>query len=218
MEQMPRHQCLIYDGSPSKMLPTLAAIIKKKLSENLRCFYLNSPTMMVGLRSYLFAAGVDVTYEVARGSLILSSEQNHLKNGHFDADQMLDTLEESMNQALNDGYKGLWATGDMTWELGPDKDLKKLLEYEWRLEKFMQKHPALSGICQYHAGTLPLEALSNGLLMHPAVFINETLARINPHYVSWEGLIPTAARAPELQEAILNLCALQRREEPNSPL
>src|ERR1700753_4258060 len=107
METMPRHQCVIYDGSPAKMLPAIAAHIKQKLSENIRCFYLNSPAMVAGLRSYLFAAGVDVVYEVAKTSLMLSSEQTHLKEGHFDIDLFLGMLEDTLNQALSDGYKGL---------------------------------------------------------------------------------------------------------------
>src|ERR1700733_12345401 len=146
MEAMPRHQCVIYDGSPARMLPAFADHIKQKLGENIRCFYLNSPTMVAGMKSYLFAAGVDVTYEVARGSLILSSDQSHLENGYFDTDHFLGVLENTLNQALSDGYQGLWATGDMTWELGPDTDLGKLNEYEWRLEKLFKKYPALSGI------------------------------------------------------------------------
>jgi len=209
MEQMPRHQCVIYDGSPARMLPALAAHIKQKLSENIRCFYLNSPTMVAGMKSYLFAAGVDVIYEVARASLILSSDQSHLENGDFDTDRLLRMLEDTLNQALGDGYQGLWATGDMTWELGPDKDLGKLLEYEWRLEELFKKYPTLSGICQYHTNSLPQEIVSHGLLLHPALFINETLARVNPRYIPSEGPIQPVATTPELKNNIQNLCALQ---------
>jgi hypothetical protein len=209
MEEMPRHQCVIYDGSPAKMLPAIAAHIKQKLSDNFRCLYLNSPTMVAGMGSYLYAAGVDVTYETAKGSLILSSDQSHLKDGHLDTDGLLLMLEETMNQALSDGYKGLWATGDMTWELGPDRDLKKLIEYEWRLEKFFQKYATMSWICQYHADTLPRDIVSHGLLLHPVLFINETLSRINPHYIPEQARIQPPASTPELQLAIHNLCALQ---------
>ena len=66
---------------------------------------------------------------------------------------MMHTLEDALGRALNEGYDGLWATGDMTWELGPERDFSRLLEYEWRLEEFFRKHPALGGICQYHADT-----------------------------------------------------------------
>jgi hypothetical protein len=50
-------------------------------------------------------------------------------------------LEGALHQALNDGYQGLWATGDMSREFGPERDFSKLLDYEWRLEELFQKHP-----------------------------------------------------------------------------
>ena len=215
---MPRHQCVIYEGSPARMLPAIAAHIKQKLSENIRCFYLNSPAMVAGIKSYLFAAGVDVIYEVAKASLILSSDQNHLKNGYFDTDHFLRTLEDSLNQALSDGYEGFWATGDMTWELGPDKDLAKLLDYEWRLEKLFAKYPTLSGICQYHTNSLPQEIVSHGLLLHPALFINETLSRVNPRYIPSEAPIQPVATTFELENTIQNLCALQPGQDKETEI
>jgi len=44
-------------------------------------------------------------------------------------------LEAAVRQALSDGYRGLFATGDMTWEFGPDRDFKKLPEYELALQE-----------------------------------------------------------------------------------
>jgi MEDS: MEthanogen/methylotroph, DcmR Sensory domain len=178
-----RHQCLIYEGSPSQHLPALAATLKQKLDDNYRCLYLNSPVMVAGLRSCLAARGLDVFHHTSKGSLVLSSERHHLLEGCFDADRMLADLDDAVESSLKEGYKGLWATGDVSWEFGPQKDFSKLLEYETRLEEFLQRHPALSGICQYHADRLPPEALRQGLLTHPSIFINETLSRINPHYL-----------------------------------
>jgi hypothetical protein len=31
---------------------------------------------------------------------------------------MVHALERAVQQALSEGYDGLWATGDMTWEFG----------------------------------------------------------------------------------------------------
>ena len=177
-----RHQCLIYGGSPAAYLPDLASVIRDKLTQNHRCLYLNSPPMVTGLRSYLFARGVDVLKEITKGSLVLSSDNGHLVNGNFDMDRMLAMLTDAVSQAMKDGFQGLWATGDMSWEFGPKKDFSKLLEYEWRLEEMFRKHPTLSGICQYHTDTLPLETVRQGLVTHRAIFINETLTRINSHY------------------------------------
>lgn len=193
-----RHQCLIYDGAPSRMLPALAEATRQKLQANFRCLYLNSAPMVAGMRSYLAALGVDVSQEIAQGSLVLSSEQGHLVDGRFDVDRMILTLDDALKQALSDGYAGLWATGDMSWEMGPEKDFAKLMEYEWRLEEFFQSHPQLSGICQYHAADIPQEAMRQGLALHPWVFLNQTLSIVNPHYTHADAPSPAAASPAEM--------------------
>jgi MEDS: MEthanogen/methylotroph, DcmR Sensory domain len=141
-----RHRCIIYDGSPAPQLAGLATIAVEKLKANNRCLFLNSRPMVAGFRSYLAASGLDVEHEVEKGALVVSSDQSHLRDGLFDVDRMLCLLKEALDQALNDGYTALWATGDMTWELGGEKNFGKLLEYECQLEDLLQKHPALSGV------------------------------------------------------------------------
>jgi hypothetical protein len=212
MKMESRHQCLIYEGSPSRMLQAVATILRQKLSENYRCLYLNSTAMVAGMRCYLAAAGTDVAYEVGRASLVLQTEQRHLVGGTFQTDRMMYTLDDALDQALNDGYSGLWATGDMTWELGPQKDISKLLEYELQLEEFMRQHPALGGICQYHAETLPREILRQALYTHPSIFLNETLSHINPHYLRGEYHRDPLAINPQMESMIDRLCAC---ENPN---
>lgn len=179
----PRHQCLIYDGAPSRHIPAIALAMGEKLRSNHRCLYLNSRPMIAGMKSQLAANGIDVQEAIFSGNLLLSSEQTHLLGDwEFDVPSMLRSLERALQQALKDGYQGLWASGDMTWEFGPARDLGKLLEYEWRLEEFMREHPQMSGICQYHADTIPREVLHQGLCSHSHLFVSETLTIINPHY------------------------------------
>jgi len=177
---------MIYEGSPAKQLPGLAALIVQNLKENCRCVYLNSPAMVAGIRSYLAAAGLNVAEEVNKGALVLSSDDRHLIEGRFEVERMLSMLTDTIYQALSDGYERLWVTGDMTWELGAEKSLDKLLEYESALERLFRKHPSLSGICQYHEDTLPSEIIHQGLHTHQGVYISETLSRINPYYISPE--------------------------------
>ena len=200
-----RHQCLLYESAPSQHLPTLAVVMRRKIQQNHRCLYLNSVPMVAGMQSYLAAAGLDVATEIAKGSLVLTSEQGHLVDGHFDIDRMMGTLGDALSQALLDGYAGLWATGDMTWEMGPDKDFSKLMQYEWRLEEFLQMHCEMGGICQYHAKAMPKEALRTGLVSHKSLFINETLSLVNPYYVE-KDTFTDAVRGLELDSAALRLC------------
>jgi MEDS: MEthanogen/methylotroph, DcmR Sensory domain len=206
MEPQPRHHCLIYQGAPSKHLPALALAMRDRLRQNHRCLYLNSPPMVAGLRSYLAATGVDVAHEVAKSRLILSSDQQHLADGSFDMDRMLQTLQRLLDNALRDRYAGLWAVGDMTWELGPENDPARLLEYELRLEKIFQQRPELSGICQYHADTLPREMMRQSLLVHPSIFVNQTLSLINPYYLHSKVRANESAHSATLDAAVTRLC------------
>jgi hypothetical protein len=206
-----RHQCLIYDGPPSRQLPLLALVIEQKLKDGYRCLYLNSPPMVAGLRSSLMIIGVDAAAEVSKARLVLSSDSVVSPDGIFDIDLMLQQLEDAVKQSLSDGHKGLWATGDMTWEFGSEKNFSKLLEYEYRLEKLFIRQQALSGICQYHIDTMPPEVPREALLAHRTFFINETLSRLNPQYDPLgQPADHNTTMNSRLDEAISELCKLQK--------
>lgn len=83
MALLPRHKCVVYEGSPANYLKPLTGCIRDLLQENWRRLYLNSPAMVAGLRSYVAAEGVNVAGEVSRGALLLSSTQDHIVNGQF---------------------------------------------------------------------------------------------------------------------------------------
>jgi hypothetical protein len=206
MKQNSRHQCLIYEGAPSQQLPALAAITKQKLNENYRCLYLNSPPMVAGMRSYLSALGIDIANESAKSRLVLSSEPVVSPFGKFDSDIMIRQLDDAVVQAMNDGHTGLFATGDMTWELGPRQSFSSLVRYEWGLEKLFRKWPSLCGICQYHVDTLPREAVRKGLLSHQTLFINETLSCLNEYYAPTEEHAEQASQNTDLDTAITKVC------------
>lgn len=178
----PQHQCFIYEGAPSSHLADIARTLIQKLKANHRCLYLNSPPMVAGMRWHLSAAGLDLKEQMERGALVLLSDQSHLRGEKFDVARMLELLRDGVKQALADGYLGLWAAGDMTWEFGSEANLDKLLEYERSLEEFMQSNPALSGICLYHRDTLPAHAIQTALITHPALYISTALSQINPLY------------------------------------
>ena len=166
--------------------------------------------MVAGMRSYLSAIGVDVVNETVKARLVLSSENVLLPDGGFDVELMLKKLEDTLDQALNDGHKGLWATGDMTWEFGSEKNLDKLMEYELRLEELMRRREGLSGICQYHRNSLTREAIRQGLLTHRTFFINETLSRINPLFIPFRLPEDPPPTNLELDEAVTALCQVKK--------
>ncbi len=122
--------------------------------------------MVAGIRSYLAALGRDVEKDTRKGKIVLSSEQGHLVDGQFDPQRMLASLEEAHDTALCDGFARLWASGDMSWEFGPEQNFEKLVDYERKLEIILQAHSTLCGICQYHVDKLPRNIVSDGFTSH----------------------------------------------------
>lgn len=204
----PRHQCLLHDGASPRQLSAVATVMRTKLQQNYRCIYLDSPIMIAGMQCYLEAAGIPLERYVAEKRLLLSSDQKHLAGGHFDPERMMRTLEIAYQQALNDGFEGLWASGDMGWEIGPRMDHSSLWDYERELERFLCANPRFSGICQYHVGTLPREAVRHGLLAHQSIFVSENLSMINPYFLESESPLDKAAHPILLDAAIGRLCDL----------
>jgi hypothetical protein len=187
-----RHQCFIDHGSPLGHIPMIAAVIKARLEQNHRCLYLNSDQMVAELRSDLEKIGVDVARETANNGLVFCSHLSHLGDDQtFDVDRMIATLEDKLNQALQDGYVGLWASGDVAWEFGPRRDFGQLLQYEMQLEDFVCTHEEISGVCLYHASVLPPDAMQTGHEVHPSFFISETQSRLNPAYAARSSVGPT---------------------------
>jgi hypothetical protein len=48
-----------------------------------------------------------------------------------------------------------------------------------------------------------------GLPAHPAVFINETLSLINPHYLPGRSFTPQAEKSPEVESVLSRLLQLE---------
>ncbi len=192
--EVSRHKCLIYEGSPSEQLPVVVPFLIAGLREGRRCLYLGDPETVDQVDGALGDRGIDVDREVRRGALLLSSDRSHLKDGLFDPEAMVAMLAKLVDQAVEDGFEGLCATGDMAWELGPEENFERLLEYEARLERlFPEKR--LVGICQYRRDTLPPRAVQEALLTHRSLYLGSELSRDNHFYIPPEVLLDAQERS-----------------------
>lgn len=184
---------MVYDGPPTRHLRPISVAVRDRLAEHYRCIYLNSEPMIAQFRPYLEMAGVDVDRELREGNLVLLPERPQLVNGRFDTEAMLERVRTEFDRAMGAGHTGLWATGDMTWELGRDQDVMKLLQYEWGLEKFIHSHPQFGAICQYHVNSLPTGFVEQGVCAHREIFVNETLSILNSKFTPLDGMFaPTS--------------------------
>ncbi|HYV98440.1 MAG TPA: MEDS domain-containing protein [Gemmatimonadaceae bacterium] len=176
------HRCLIYEGTKSAQLPVVLPLLIDSLRDNWKCLYLGDDESLAMIDRSLGERGVETARERSRGSLTLTSDRMHLKDGKFEPKEMIGALTTAIDEAVSEGYRGLCATGDMRWELGADENFERLSEYEALLEQVFRTK-SLRGICQYHRDAVPAHALRTALLAHQSTYMGEMLNRENVFYM-----------------------------------
>jgi signal transduction histidine kinase len=188
LAEVSRHKCLIYEGDPKEQMPVVVPFLKEGLQDNWRCMYLGRPEVVDMISTSLMAQDIDVSGEMSRGKLILSSARDNLGNGSFHPHKMVEFLGVMIDDAVKDGFEGLCATGDMKWEFGSDKNFGLLMEYEALLEQVLRDKP-VRAMCQYHKDILPAQVIHDALLTHRSAYIGGMLHRDNLYYIPPEILL-----------------------------
>lgn len=160
---------------------------------------------MPTFREALRAGGIDVDREQARGALVLLTKNDgHLHGGSFDPDRMISMLHVAVQEALEAGFTGLCAAGDMIWVLDEAPGTERLAEYEARLNHFYSQNRAL-GLCLYNRRTMPSAMLDHGLATHPVVRVEGPILLTNPFYEEPEAAARRTARPEQVKDRIARL-------------
>lgn len=179
------HVCTLFT-TPEEQLTAAVEYIRAGLARGERCLYVCCEHNCADFREALYRAGIDAAAEEARGALVLlTKEDGHLKGGSFDPDKMISLLDQAVQDALDAGFEGLCAAGDMTWLLDEAPGSEKLAEYEARLNRFYESHRAL-GLCQYNLKKLTQANIDHGIATHPYIRIDGPILMKNPFYESPE--------------------------------
>jgi MEDS: MEthanogen/methylotroph, DcmR Sensory domain len=205
------HVCTLY-STRDEQLAVAIDYIRGGLTRGERCLYVCCEHTPDEFRAGLAGAGIDVPAEEAKGALILlTREDGHLKGGVFDPDKMISLLHGAVQDALDAGFAGLCAAGDMSWLLDEAPGSERIAEYEARLNVFYPSSRAL-GLCQYNRNRLLPDTIDHCLATHPHVRIEGNLLLENPFYESADeaaGRTANLAALPSklqwLKSAISNL-------------
>jgi hypothetical protein len=175
------HVCALY-STREEQLAAAVEYIRCGLGRGERCLYVVGEHTPDEFREGLRAAGIDVEREEARGALLLlTKHEGHLKGGSFDPDRMIGMLHAAVKDALDAGFAGLCAAGDMSWLLDEADGSERIAEYEARLNVFYPSSRAL-GLCLYNRDRLPPETLDHCLATHPHVRLEGNILLANPFY------------------------------------
>jgi len=198
------HVCTLF-SSLEEQLRAAVEYIRGGLSRRERCLWVSGERTVPEFRAALKEAGIDVKAEEARGALVLlSKHEGHLKGGTFDPDRMIAMLHQAVKDALDDGFSGLCAGGDMNWLLDEAPGSERLAEYEARLNHFYQTNHAL-GLCTYNVRTMPAAILDDCMATHPVVRMEGSILMENPFYELPEQAMSRIARPQDVERKIRQL-------------
>jgi MEDS: MEthanogen/methylotroph, DcmR Sensory domain len=175
------HVCTLYSNR-DEQLAAAVEYIRGGLMRGERCLYVVCEHSPDEFRDGLRSAGIDVQAEETRGALLLLTKHDgHLSGGSFDPDKMISMLHVAVKDALDAGFSGLCAAGDMSWLLDEAQGSERIAEYEARLNAFYPSSNAL-GLCLYNRAKLPAATLDHSLATHPHVRIDGDILLENPFY------------------------------------
>lgn len=175
------HLCCIY-STDEEHKALLTPFLKVGLENNEKVLYIMDENTSETLKGYLSDAGVDVNSYLKTGQLeLLNVDESYMKNGVFNPDEMIKTLESGTEKALKEGYTALRVTGEMSWAMKDQPGSERLFEYENKLNEFFKKHKALA-ICQYDTRFFPAETLLDVLISHPIAIIGTEIYE-NLYYI-----------------------------------
>lgn len=205
------HLCLIYE-TREEQFAALVPFIRIGLERGERCVYIADDNTAAVVLDALAAQGLDVASAVTSGALMMASKrETYLQSGVFDPDLMIRFLHDAAEAAKAAGFAALRATGEMTWALGEDPGVERLMEYEAKLNDFFPKHEALA-ICQYNRTRFPPAAIRDVLRTHPLVIYGSVVCR-NAFYVPPVEWFASDAASMEVTRLLDAMLARERDEE-----
>ncbi|MDB6029823.1 MAG: histidine kinase [Verrucomicrobiales bacterium] len=173
------HAALLY-RTPQEQFESVIPFILIGLLRKERCLYVAGENTVQAILGQLKAAGVDVEREQRRGALnVAPGREVFLKSGMFQPEKMLGELQAETAKALEDGFSGLRATGEMTWTLDVPGALEDLVQYEAALDRLFPKK--LTGLCQYNEYSFRGALLGEMIYLHPRVIAKGQVMQ-NPWY------------------------------------
>jgi DNA-binding CsgD family transcriptional regulator len=205
------HLCAIFETEEEYRF-CITPFIRQGLERGEKVLYIVDAHTSEEILHYLRDDEVETESYLENGQLIiLASNEVYLREGSFDPDAMITLLRHETEQALNEGFSALRATGEMTWALKGLAGSGRLVEYEAKLNEFFPTSKCLA-ICQYDKRRFAPEILLDVLTVHPIVIIGTEVFE-NFCYMPPEDFFGLEVSEKRLKNWLDNLVEHKRGEE-----
>ncbi len=179
--------CCLFFSSPAEQARVTAPFLATGLDRGERSVYVGDPDSVEAVREGLKSAGVGVAKETAHKRLVITSDQDYLDGGRWKSEKMLGFLQVAYDSALSEGFTALRAAGDVSWQVGPERNFDEIVYYEALLDLFFTGK-RMVGLCEYPKDKCPPETLNGILNTHKIAAIDSNVCS-NFHYFPPELLL-----------------------------
>jgi hypothetical protein len=182
------HVCVLY--------PTLAdrddilnLYLREGLSDGDKCICVVDSTDSASVLASL-GAQVELAPFLARHQLdILWSMKAFPRSGEFSTDMVVEFWDDAIKEALSGEFSFARGAGEMTWALHLLPDIKELVAFESRFNKFLPRYPQMY-LCLYELARFGGSALADVLKVHPKIMLGGMLLN-NPYYIEPDEFLAT---------------------------
>jgi hypothetical protein len=127
-------------------------------------------------------SGIDVEAAQRTGQLHIEVwEDAYLRGGRFDADHMLEFVQEALDSGRQRGFARNRVWANMEWALSGTPGVDGLADYENRVNVLLTQH-ADAVVCAYDVTRFPSAIVEKVVRAHPYL-LADGWGQENPHYV-----------------------------------
>ncbi|MEW6587315.1 MAG: MEDS domain-containing protein, partial [Nitrospirota bacterium] len=209
--QIHDHLCLIYEKREEQFAAVIP-FIRIGIERGEKCVYIADDNTASDVMDAMRADGIDVDSSIKSGALsIITKKDAYLRNGYFDPDMMIKFLKENIEAAKTEGYKALRASGEMTWALGDEIGVERLLEYEAKLNYLFPGNDIVA-ICQYNRSRFSPDVILDVIHTHPLVIYGAIVCK-NMYYIPPDEFLTSDKSLYEVERLLRNIIERTSAEE-----
>ncbi|RCW52998.1 HD domain-containing phosphohydrolase [Halanaerobium sp. ST460_2HS_T2] len=205
------HAVLFYEKN-SDCLNSVRDFVINSLKENQKCYYIDQEENQELLLAELKNTDLDLEKYLETGQfLCLKKEEIYGVPSNFNAQKMLNLLEESVILAENEGYSGLSITGELTGVVDFSGGKEEIIKYEWQLnDRIFKKYP-VTALCRYNINQFDNQIIKAAVELHDYIVWRGELHE-NPYYIDPEGYRQNKIEEYEIKSWLKNISEYQKKE------
>jgi putative nucleotidyltransferase with HDIG domain len=197
------HLVVLYNEE-KEVIDAVVSYISAAIQRNDRCIYITGDADTNLLKEEL-SLHHNVDGLISCNQLLFwDKEDSYSKDGSFEPDLMVDTLNKLAKDAVSEGFNGLAITGEISWVLNIEHGFEKIIEYEWKINEYVFTNSRISALCRYNINKFTDEMIINIIEVHPFIVLKGRVHE-NPFYIPSEGYLSNNVRKFQVDEMLKNI-------------